>query len=66
MTLLTAGRPACLACRGFARRHWGKAGYPDTGCWRGDENFGVNWCHFGCAARQLDPLGKFSDNAHDR
>lgn len=36
-----------LHCRGPVRLHWGKAGWPDAGCWRGDEHYGLNWCHFG-------------------
>ena len=35
--------------RGPVRLHWGKAGWPDAGCWRGDEHYGINWCSFGCA-----------------
>lgn len=45
----------------------GKAGWPDAGCWHGDVEMGPKaWCDFGCAARQLDPTGKFSDQAPDR
>ena len=36
-----------LSLRGPVRLHWGKAGWPDPGCWRGDEMFGDNWCSFG-------------------
>lgn len=46
--------------------HWGKAGWPDKGCWHGDQHFGDNWCHFGCAVHQLDPSRKFADLAGDR
>ncbi|KAL6752479.1 hypothetical protein V8C86DRAFT_2752850 [Haematococcus lacustris] len=49
-----------------ARLHWGKAGWPDPGCWHGDKEYGSNWCHFGCALRQLDPGAKFTDSAPDR
>jgi hypothetical protein len=28
--------------------------------------YGDNWCHFGCAVKQLDPTGKFTDSAADR
>lgn len=24
-----------------------QAGWPDAGCWRGDEQYGNNWCSFG-------------------
>lgn len=61
-------QPACRAPprarthrRGPVRRHWGKAGWPDVGCFYGDEVFGANWCSFGCALRALDPGAKFSD-----
>jgi hypothetical protein len=33
--------------RGPVRLHWGKAGWPDPGCFRGDEAYGDNWCSFG-------------------
>lgn len=33
--------------RGPVRLHWGKAGWPDAGCWRGDEVYGDDWCSFG-------------------
>lgn len=46
--------------------HWGKAGWPDKGCWHGDQQYGDNWCHFGCAVQQLDPSRKFADSASDR
>lgn len=26
--------------------HW-QAGWPDPGCWHGDEQYGNNWCSFG-------------------
>lgn len=48
------------------RLHWGKAGWPDVGCWRGDVEYGDNWCSFGCAALALDPTNKFADSASDR
>jgi hypothetical protein len=64
MAALTAD-PACTS-RGPVRLHWGKAGWPDQGCWRGDEHYGDAWCAFGCAVRALDPAGKFSDSAPDR
>ena len=49
-------------CRG-ARLHWGKAGWPDPGCWDGAAEYPDTWCDFGCAALALDPDGKFSDGA---
>ncbi|KXZ51873.1 hypothetical protein GPECTOR_11g309 [Gonium pectorale] len=49
-----------------ARLHWGKAGWPDSGCWHGDKEFPDTWCDFGCAVRELDPSGKFADSAPDR
>ncbi|KAI8472715.1 MAG: hypothetical protein J3K34DRAFT_519583 [Monoraphidium minutum] len=64
MATLT-GDDRCSA-RGPVRLHWGKAGWPDAGCWRGDEAYGNNWCSFGCAVRALDPGGKFRDSAPDR
>lgn len=51
------------ARRGPPRLHWGKAGFPDRGCWHGDVMYGENWCNFGCALRALDPTGKFLDSA---
>ena len=51
------------ACRG--RRHWGKAGWPRRGCWEGAKEFGDAWCAFGCAARALDPHGKFRPSGTD-
>ncbi|KAG2493001.1 hypothetical protein HYH03_008665 [Edaphochlamys debaryana] len=50
---------------GGARAHWGKAGWPDAGCWHGDKEYPDTWCDFGCAVQQLDPTGKFS-HAEDR
>eukprot|EP00198_Chlamydomonas_reinhardtii_P009630 XP_001698967.1 predicted protein [Chlamydomonas reinhardtii] len=53
---------------GGARLHWGKAGacmsvrWPDTGCWHGDREFPGTWCDFGCAVRELDPAGRFTDS----
>eukprot|EP00775_Hariotina_reticulata_P010758 gene10758-10914_t len=47
--------------RGPYRIHWGKSGWPDAGCFHGDQHFGDSWCHFGCAIKALDPGGKFSD-----
>uniref|UniRef100_A0A383W2W4 Uncharacterized protein n=1 Tax=Tetradesmus obliquus TaxID=3088 RepID=A0A383W2W4_TETOB len=64
MAALTAD-PACTS-QGPPRLHWGKAGWPDPGCWHGDAMFGDNWCHFGCAVKQLDLTGKFADSAPDR
>lgn len=55
------GNPACSG-----RLHWGKAGWPDTGCWHGAQEYPNTWCDFGCAVRALDPKGKFSDSAADR
>ena len=48
------------------RLHLGKAGWPERGCWRGDEMYGDAWCAFGCAVRALDPGGKFGGGARDR
>lgn len=42
-----------------ARLHWGKAGWPDPGCWNGAEVYPDTWCDFGCAVLDLDPAGKF-------
>ena len=42
-----------------ARLHWGKAGWPDPGCWNGAEFYQDTWCDFGCAVLKLDPYGKF-------
>lgn len=55
------GSPLCSA-----RLHWGKAGWPEEGCWNGVEHFPDTWCDFGCAVRALDPEGKFRDLANDR
>ena len=44
-------------CKG--RLHWGKAGFPNPGCFDGSKEFGTSWCHFTCAARVLDPDDKF-------
>jgi len=49
-------------CEG-SRLHWGKAGWPDVGCWDGAAEYPDTWCDFGCAALALDPDGKFSDAA---
>lgn len=49
-----------------ARLHWGKAGWPDPGCWHGDVEYPETWCDFGCAKKALDPDGKFTDSAPDR
>eukprot|EP00879_Flechtneria_rotunda_P014556 GHRR01015211.1.p1 GENE.GHRR01015211.1~~GHRR01015211.1.p1 ORF type:complete len:664 (+),score=177.73 GHRR01015211.1:545-2536(+) len=64
MAVLT-GDPACTSM-GPVRLHWGKAGWPDPGCWHGDAMYGDNWCHFGCAVKTLDPSDKFADSAPDR
>lgn len=43
-----------------ARLHWGKAGFPrHAPCFDGAVEYGESWCHFGCAANQLDPENKF-------
>ncbi|CAD7703073.1 unnamed protein product [Ostreobium quekettii] len=55
------GSPLCNA-----RMHWGKAGWPDAGCFSGAEEYPETWCDFGCAVRALDPWGKFQDSAGDR
>ena len=41
------------------QRHWGKAGWPDPGCWNGADFHKEAWCDFGCAVLELDPNGKF-------
>jgi hypothetical protein len=52
--------PVC----GPARLHWGKAGWPQhAACFDGAAEYGDNWCHFGCAAQQLDPGAKFAGQA---
>lgn len=56
------GNPAC----GNPRLHWGKAGWPESGCWHGADEYKQTWCDFGCAVRALDPLNKFKDSATDR
>lgn len=47
--------------------HWGKAGWePEHGvnlCFDGQQEFGDNWCRFGCAVEMLDPRGKFRSDA---
>ncbi len=43
-----------------SRMHWGKAGWPTyANCFDGAKEIGASWCHFGCAAAQLDPTNKF-------
>jgi hypothetical protein len=27
------------------------------------KEYGESWCHFGCAARELDPAGKFASSS---
>lgn len=45
-------------CRG--RLHWGKGGWPRyASCFDGATEYPDTWCHFGCAAHELDPTGKF-------
>lgn len=58
--------PACRD-RCQARWHFGKAGWNDNDvlqengrCFDGAAAYPQTWCHFGCAAQQLDPTGKFS------
>ena len=48
------------------RLHWGKAGWPDSGCWNGAEVYKDTWCDFGCVVRALDPEDKFIGSAPDR
>ena len=43
------------------RLHWGKAGWPDAGCWKGEEEYPSTWCDFGCAKQRLDPTDRFKD-----
>jgi hypothetical protein len=58
IAVLRGGSPHCSG----SRLHLGKAGWPEHGCWRGDEQYGDDrWCDFGCAVRLLDPTGKFAD-----
>ena len=45
-------------CQG--RLHWGKAGWPEPGCFEGPVEYGTSWCDFGCAAQHLDPTEKFA------
>jgi hypothetical protein len=53
-------------CKG-SRSHWGKAGWPAKGCWRGDEEFGDRFCSFGCALKSLKGSEeKFASAAPDR
>ena len=49
-----------------SRLHFGKAGFPDFGCWNGAEHYKDTWCDFGCAVRALDPKDKFVGSAPDR
>eukprot|EP00963_Diacronema_lutheri_P002356 scaffold155_cov347-Pavlova_lutheri.AAC.35 len=49
-------------CKG-SRMHWGKAGWPDEGCWDGSKEYPDTWCDFGCAVRMLDPNGKFHSSS---
>ena len=44
------------ACQG--RMHWGKSGWPAARV-RGAAEYPQTFCDFGCAARELDPTGKF-------
>lgn len=46
-----------------SKMHWGKAGWPDVGCFDGASEFGEGWCHFGCAVRTLDPDNVFQPNS---
>lgn len=52
-------------CGGVAgsRLHWGKAGFPDDACVDGSVEYGINWCHFGCAVRTLDPNNMFQSDS---
>lgn len=54
--------PSCTP----SRLHFGKGGWPDTGCWNGAEEYKDTWCDFGCAAFALDPYNKFAGEAADR
>jgi len=56
------GSPKCAG----ARLHLGKAGWPEPGCWRGDDEYGDRWCDFGCAVRALRAEDKFASAAPDR
>lgn len=49
-------------CMG-SRIHWGKAGWPEEGCWDGSREYPESWCDFGCAVHELDPNGKFSSSS---
>ncbi|KAL4438020.1 hypothetical protein ABPG77_004241 [Micractinium sp. CCAP 211/92] len=47
--------------RCWARLHWGKGGWPQlASCFDGAKEYPNSWCHFGCAAQELDPRGKFA------
>ena len=47
---------------GVSHFHWGKAGWPDEGCFDGATEYAEGWCHFGCAVRVLDPENKFQSD----
>lgn len=46
-----------------SRIHWGKAGWPEEGCWDGSREYPETWCDFGCAVHELDPTAKFSSSS---
>ncbi|KAK9806294.1 hypothetical protein WJX72_008903 [[Myrmecia] bisecta] len=46
-------------CQG--KFHWGKAGWRTINkCFDGATAYPTTWCHFGCAAQELDPTAKFA------
>lgn len=56
-------RPSRDRCQ--ARWHFGKASWMDVQveqgrCFDGATAYPQSWCHFGCAAAELDPTGKFA------
>ncbi|EFN57507.1 hypothetical protein CHLNCDRAFT_143085 [Chlorella variabilis] len=59
--LLPVGQEMGAWERCQARLHWGKAGWDELSqCFDGAKEYPSTWCHFGCAAQELDPTGKFA------
>ena len=48
-------------CQG--RLHWGKYGFPKPGCFDGPSEYGLSYCHYGCAVARLDPSDKFAGDS---
>jgi len=48
-------------CQG--RLHWGKYGFPKPGCFDGPSEYGLAYCHYGCAVSRLDPTDKFAGDS---